>query len=149
MFYLIIFLLALVISMVIINALFLNKYHNFVIFSQKVFETLTFYYYSIPVAFNLIRRTLISKSLPTKVLTDFVGSIHSAKDEKEKLRSARKIKNFANLNKVSEHASYATDNPKVDLNFLCNGNELCIKTMKISNGYCSLGVILGADLENF
>ena len=146
MFYLLLFLLILIIAMVVLNTLYLNKFHNFIMFSEKIFDSYTYYYYTIPVAFNLIRKTLMSKSLPTQILQVFVGSIHESKDEKEKFKNSHDIQYFSNLQKASIHGSYSTVAPNVDLDFLCNSNELCMKMLKTPNGYCSLGILLGTDL---
>lgn len=146
MFYLLFVLLSIIIAIVILMALNLDVFHNFIFFSTKIFHSYTNYYYSISLSFNSIRKTIINKKKPSQNLLNFIGYIFSYKEEKESFKTQKNIKYYSKMNKLFTHASYASNEPNIDLDFLCNSNELCIKMLQIPNGYCSLGIILGSDL---
>lgn len=146
MFYLLFILLSVIIAIVIFMALNFNDFHKFIFFSIKIFESYTNYYYSISLSFNSIRKTIINKKKPSQNLLTFIGYIFSYKKEKESFKTKKNVKNFSEMNKLFNYASYASNDTNNDLDFLCGSNELCIKMIQSPNGYCSLGIILGSDL---
>ena len=60
--------------------------------------------------------------------------------------SEKKFSSFNNLQILYEQMNLEINDPKFDINIICNDNDLCIKYLYKNNSICSQGIYLGYEV---
>ena len=125
------------------NTIKFNNRNKILLNSFNSFAT---YFSTLPSIITSVRKLILTQSSIPNDLLNYNMDITTYEKTINEITSSTDFNIFTKIKYFWEQVNLIMNNSKTNLDYLCNNYMICKNYIKINNGYCSEGIILGYEL---